>query len=84
MTQESQQRSTSLAAREAEVSAADLWLHYYSVGGNLEVFELEAYLHGVYPLQVWERNMIALALNELIDDLPQRRKAEFAFGPGQD
>ena len=84
MTQESQQRSTSLAAREAEVSAADLWVHYYSVGGNLGAFELEAYLHGMYPLPVRERNTIALALNELIDDLPQRRKAEFMDGPEQD
>lgn len=84
MTQHTQQRSTWLAAHEAEVSADDLWVHYYSVGGNLGAFELEAYLHGMYPLPLRERNTIALALNELIDDLPQRRKAEFMDGPEQD
>lgn len=84
MTQRTQQHSTWLAAREAGLAADDLWLHYFSVGGNLQPFELEAYLHGMYPLPVGERNTIALALNELIDDLPQRRKAEFVYDLQQD
>lgn len=82
MTKQSQQHSTRLAAQDAGLTANDLWFHYYSVGGNLPVFELDAYLHGMYRLPVGERNTIALALNELIDDLPQRRKAEFVYGPG--
>ncbi|MCU1633692.1 MAG: hypothetical protein JWM61_2344, partial [Micrococcaceae bacterium] len=50
-------------------------------GGTLESFELDAYLHGMYPLPLGDRNMIALALNELIDDLPRRPKAEFVDTP---
>lgn len=82
MTQETQQQSVRLAAREADLTADELWLHYYSIGGNLTAFELDAYLHGMYPAPAGEQNMIAWALNELIDDLPQsadqpqRRKAE--------
>lgn len=85
MSEQTQQHSTWLAAQDAALTAEDLWLHYYSVGGNLEVFELAAYLHGMYPLPVGERNTIALAINELIDGLPQRhRKAEFVYDLGQE
>lgn len=77
MTAQAQQHSTQRAAQDAELTARDLWLHYFSVGGNLPVFDIDAYLNGVYPLPVGERNLIALALNEMIDALPQRPKAAF-------
>jgi hypothetical protein len=81
MTQHTQQHSTQIAAWAARLTANDLWLHYYSVGGNLDVFHLDAYLNGAYVLPVGERNTVALALNELIDELPQRPKAEFVNIP---
>lgn len=84
MMQQTQQHSAFLAAQDAALSTEDLWLHYYSVGGNLKAFELGAYLHGMYPLPVGERNTIALALNELVDDLPGCRKAEFVYDVEQD
>ena len=86
MTPQTQQHTTWLAAHDADVTAEELWLHYYSIGGNLTAFELDAYLHGAYRLPVAERNAIAWALNELIDDLPQsfglhRFRAEMANDP---
>lgn len=84
MTQHSQQRSTQRAAQAANISASDLWLHYYSVGGNVDVFRLDAYLHGAYFLPAYERNVVALALNELTDDLPHCPKAEFIPNPRAD
>ena len=89
MTQKSQQRSTWHAAYEAGIIAEDLWLHYFSIGGNLGPLELDAYLHDLYPLPVLERNLIALALNELIDALPRSvdspppRKAEIVDDSGR-
>lgn len=84
MTQQSQQHSTSLAAQEADLSVEDLWLYYYSVGGTLKAFEFGAYLHGVYPLPVRERNTIAFALNELSSGLSGRRKAEVVYDEKQE
>ncbi|WP_394250712.1 hypothetical protein [Arthrobacter pityocampae] len=89
MTDHTQQHSTWLAAHHAHLTAEDLWLHYFSVGGYLGVFELDAYLHGLYALPQGERNTVALALNELIDDqidtrlndLSHHPKAEFVHGP---
>ncbi|MHA7189298.1 hypothetical protein ACX80N_03250 [Arthrobacter sp. MDT2-16] len=77
MTQQTQQRSAWRAAHAAGLTASDLWLHYYSVGGALEPLELDAYLHGMYLLPQSERNRVAVALNELIDDLPPRPRADF-------
>jgi hypothetical protein len=84
MTQQTQQHSTWRAAYHAKLTAEEIWLHYFSIGGNLPVFELDAYLHGSYPLPAGERDMIALALNELIDDLPQRPRAERGVEPTND
>jgi hypothetical protein len=84
MTAHTQQHSTWLAARQADLTVEELWLHYYSICGNLTLFELDAYLHGMYALPQRERNLVALALNELIDELPPRPKAEFVDGPALD
>ena len=81
MTAQTQQRSAKLAADHAQLTAEDLWIHYYGVGGNLGVFELDAYLHGVCSLPQSERNTVALALNELIDEPPRRPRAEFVLDP---
>lgn len=90
MTEQTQRQSTLLAARDADISVNELWLHYYSVGGNLTAFEVDAYLHGVHQLPVGERNTIAWALNELIADRPLlgcspvRRTAELTNHHRQD
>lgn len=79
MDQETQQRSSYHAAHDAELIADDVWLQYFSLGGNIKSVELDAYLHGLYPLLQAERDLIAMALNELIDDLPQRTRAGTSF-----
>ncbi|MHA7190062.1 hypothetical protein ACX80N_07200 [Arthrobacter sp. MDT2-16] len=85
MSRESQQRSARCAARSAGLTAENSWSYYYSVGGTLDILQLDAYLHGLYPLAQAERNTVALALNELIDDLPRPGpKAEFVHAPWPD
>ncbi|WP_104168003.1 hypothetical protein [Arthrobacter sp. SX1312] len=84
MTSQTQQQSSWLAAHHAELTAGDLWLHYFSIGGYLTEFELDAYLHGMLPIPQGEGNTVALALNELIDDLPRRPRAEYVQGPSAD
>lgn len=84
MSQHTQQHSTWRAAHDARLGAHDIWWHYFSISGNLSVFEVDAYLHGMYPLNVDERNLIAIAVNELVDELPGRSKAEFVEYPAED
>lgn len=80
MTEQAQQHSAQLAAEAAGLTAQRFWLHYFSIGGHLRAFELEAYLYGAYSVPVGERNLIAVALNEMIDALPPRPRAAFDDG----
>lgn len=52
------------------IRIGDLWLRYFSIGGNAGEYEIDAYIHGSYPLPRLERDFIAHAANELIDELP--------------
>lgn len=79
MDHETQRHSTWFAARDADITVAELWLKYYSVGGNHPEFDIDSYLHGLAPLPVTERDLLAMALNELIDDLPRRPRAARSF-----
>ncbi|USQ75242.1 hypothetical protein [Ornithinimicrobium cryptoxanthini] len=45
-------------------------MHYFSIGGNAGEMEVEAFLHHALPLPPLERDMLAHAVNELIDHRP--------------
>ena len=53
------------AAREGiGLSIEDLWVRYFGLGGNAEVFDVDAYLAGAAGLDWREHNVLTLALNE--------------------
>jgi hypothetical protein len=71
---EAQQRALLRSAlRTAGISIGDLWLHYFSIGGAVGEYEIEAYLQGLLSLPALQRDLLAMAANELIDDLPRPR-----------
>jgi hypothetical protein len=62
---------------EAGFTVGEVWLRYFSLSGEVDEYEIEAYLAGLIPLPPLECDLLALAVNELIDDLPPRRRAPF-------
>jgi hypothetical protein len=74
---EEQRALTGAAIAEAGFSIGEVWLHYFSLSGEVEEYEIEAYLAGLMLLPALECDLLALAVNELIDDLPPRRRAPF-------
>lgn len=60
---------TSTAMNHAGLSLATVWDHFLNMGGGIGYLEVDAYLHGVMPLPVADRDWIAQAVNELLDDL---------------
>ncbi|WP_052273919.1 hypothetical protein [Arthrobacter sp. L77] len=54
---------------ESSLTLHEVYLHYLNSGGFFDEFEMDAYLHGLTPLPREERDCIAQAVNELIDDL---------------
>lgn len=54
----------------ATLELVEVWVRYFSLGGNAEQLELDAFLHHALVLSSVERDVLAHAVNELIDDRP--------------
>ena len=68
--EESEQRRRFAASlRHADVSMEELWLRYFTLGGHAGQFEVEAYIHGAMALPPLQRDILAHALNERLDEL---------------
>lgn len=68
---EDQRLRTLHAMRQMGLDVQNVWLYYFSIGGKIDEFELDAYLHGLIPLRTFDRNVIAHAVNEMISDIPR-------------
>lgn len=55
--------------RHADVSMEELWLRYFTLGGLAGQFEVEAYIHGAMSLPALQRDILAHALNERLDEM---------------
>ncbi|KQR64104.1 hypothetical protein ASF98_11370 [Arthrobacter sp. Leaf337] len=71
---EPEQRSQLRAALQAvDITVGELWLNYFSIGGAAGEYEVEAYLQGLLSLPRVQRDLLAMAANELIDAVPRLR-----------
>ncbi|MGY1837438.1 hypothetical protein ACI79P_20320 [Blastococcus sp. SYSU DS0510] len=52
-----------------ELTVQELWLRYLALGGNHDEFDVDGYLQGVLPLNALEQDMLAVAVNERLDEL---------------
>ncbi|MFC9770555.1 MULTISPECIES: hypothetical protein [unclassified Pseudarthrobacter] len=68
-----QRRRLRAAMKAADIPLPELWLKYFSLSGDAGEYEVEAYLQGLLSLPAIQRDLLALAANELIDDLPRPR-----------
>ena len=58
------------AARErGELTVHELWLRYLALGGNGDVFDIDGYLQGLLPLDTLQQDILAVALNERLDEV---------------
>lgn len=64
------QRELSRAFAHAELSSNELWLRYFALGGDAGPTEVDAYLNGLMPFSQLQHNILALALNERLNELP--------------
>ena len=67
-----QVKMTMFALSEAHLSVEDLWVRYYGLGGAISLFEVQAYLSGLLALPPLERNLLAEAMNELLESTAVR------------
>lgn len=64
-----QRRRFAESLRHANVSLEELWLRYFTLGGHAGQLEVEAYIHGAMALPSLQRDILAHALNERLDEL---------------
>lgn len=69
--EDEQRRLLGEALKRAGLTGAQLWLHYFSLGGDAGEYEVDAYIHGSLSLPVLQRDLLAHAANELIAQQPR-------------
>lgn len=75
----SRQRQMLLVALQtAGISLGDLWIRYFGLGGMVGEYEVDAYLQGMIALPPLQRDLLAHAANELIDEKPLLPRAPYS------
>lgn len=75
---ESRRRVLANAVRYSRLPLKELWLHYFSIGGTAGEYELDAYINSSYFLPTLQHDVLAQAVNEMIDMLPSAPRAPFS------
>ena len=52
-----------------ELTVAELWLRHLALGGNGDAFDIDGYLQGLLPLDTLGQDVLAVALNERLDEV---------------
>ena len=73
-----QARATREAMEEAGLALSAVWMRYFSFTGAAGEYEIDAYLNGSMELPAHDRDLVAHAVNELIQELPPRRMAPYS------
>jgi hypothetical protein len=68
-----QRRQLRAALKASDITTSELWLNYFSIGGSVGEYEVEAYLQGLLSFPEAQRDLLAMAANELIDAVPRLR-----------
>ncbi|MBT2597644.1 hypothetical protein J7I92_20865 [Arthrobacter sp. ISL-72] len=68
-----QRRRLREAMKASDVSVPELWLRYFGIAGDAGEYEVEAYLQGMLSFPSTQRDLLAMAANELIDEIARPR-----------
>ena len=68
MTNEDPHRRMDAARIRAELTVQDLWLRYLALGGTNDAFDIDGYLQGLMPLDTFQQDVLAVTVNEALQD----------------
>jgi hypothetical protein len=75
--EQEQSRLLRKALQRSGLRHGDLWLRYFSIGGTVGEYEVDAYIQSLFSLPPSQRDLLAHAANELIDELPPPPRAPY-------
>ncbi|MFE5502614.1 PP2C family protein-serine/threonine phosphatase [Amycolatopsis japonica] len=81
---EEQRRIVAACFARTGLTMEQLWLRYFALGGDVSEVELEAFLQGLLPLPRIQRDMVAHAVNERLDEISGARRAPYSREPSED
>jgi hypothetical protein len=69
----------------ADLTLEQLWMRYFALGGDADLMDVDAYVAGLAAFPEGQRDLLAHALNERLDELiaPHRVPYTRAIRPGQ-
>ena len=68
MTSDERHRRMDAARVRARLTVQDLWLRYLALGGTGDAFDLDGYLQGLVPMDTFQQDVLAQALNEALTE----------------
>jgi hypothetical protein len=71
------------AFEAADLTVNELWLRYFSLGGDAGRFEIDAYLNGAIAMPPMQHDMLAHAINERLEEIAPPRAPYSAEFHGQ-
>jgi hypothetical protein len=69
-----------VALARSGLTNEELWQRYFALGGDAGPIEMEAYLHGLMDLPSLQRDMLAHAVNERLDEVAWAGRAPYTHG----
>ncbi|MEV6873285.1 PP2C family protein-serine/threonine phosphatase [Amycolatopsis sp. NPDC051128] len=83
--EEEQRRLLAACYARSDLTPEQLWMRYFALGGSLSLLELDAYLNGLTTLPRVDRDMLAHAVNERLDEVagPARAPYSHSFREGK-
>ena len=84
MTDNERHRRMDAARVRAELTVQDLWLRYVALGGTGDAFDLDGYLQGLVPMETFQQDVLAQALNEALEDCYRAHHIPLSTPPPDD
>ncbi len=78
-TTEGQSQALQAALKNTQLTLEELWHRYFALGGTAGLVEVESFLHDITGLPTLQRDLLAHAMNERLDDLAGRSRAPYTF-----
>ncbi|WP_410611592.1 PP2C family protein-serine/threonine phosphatase [Amycolatopsis sp. lyj-109] len=76
--EEEQRRLVAVCFARSDLTLEQLWMRYFALGGSLSLLDLDAYLSGLLTLPRVDRDMVAHAVNERLDEVTGPARAPYS------
>jgi hypothetical protein len=73
-----QRRLAAACFQRSGMTLEQLWTRYFALGGTVSLLDLDAYLNGLVQLPPGQRDMVAHAVNERLDELTGPPRAPYS------